>query len=224
MSEEQKVLTKEIAEELIKDDNAVNLECFTSIEDDAAQVLSKFQGRQLYLEGLENLTVASAKALADFPGHLRFWALEHLPDAVAAELAKQKVEPIDADLCDESELESELAGLPFLDLSGLKSLSDSAATELAKHQGSRLDLSGLENLSENVALILSAYRGSLSFSYVEHISDGAAAALAKHRGPDICLVGLKELSDEAAKSLASYPGELNLSSGAAAAVAKFKQS
>lgn len=224
MSEEQKVLTKEIAEELIKDDNAINLEHFTSIEDEAAQILARFQGRQLYLEGLETLTVASAKALSEFPGHLRFWSLEDLPDAVAAELAKQKVAPIDADLCDASELESELAGLPTLDLSALKSLSDFAATELARHKGGRLDLSGLENLSENVALILSAYRGSLSFSYMEHLSDGAAAALAKHRGPDICVVGLKELSDEAAKSLAAYPGELNLSSDAAAAVAKFKQS
>ena len=58
MSEEN-ILTKDIAEEFLKDDQSVSLLEFTSIEDSAAESLSKHQG-QLSLDGLTELSDAAA--------------------------------------------------------------------------------------------------------------------------------------------------------------------
>ena len=66
MSEEQKVLTKEIAEEFIKEDSLTVLEEFTEITDDAAEILSKFEG-DLFLGGLTALSDAAAESLAKHP-------------------------------------------------------------------------------------------------------------------------------------------------------------
>ncbi len=58
MSEEQKVLTKEIAAKFIKGDR-LNLTRFTTIENDAAKMLSKHKGA-LKLNGLTELGDAAA--------------------------------------------------------------------------------------------------------------------------------------------------------------------
>ena len=64
MSEEN-ILTKDIAEEFLKDDQSVSLLEFTSIEDSAAESLSKHQG-QLSLVGLTELSDAAAESLSNF--------------------------------------------------------------------------------------------------------------------------------------------------------------
>jgi len=72
---EEKILTKEIAEQFLKDEDSVDLEEFTSIEDDAAETLGEgsasltanglFQERpRLSLDGLTSLSDAAAESLA----------------------------------------------------------------------------------------------------------------------------------------------------------------
>ena len=67
MSDET-VLTKEIAEQFLEDEYAVGLNQFTSIEDAAAERLSKFEGENLYLNGLTELSDAAAVSLS------KYWA------------------------------------------------------------------------------------------------------------------------------------------------------
>lgn len=52
---EEKVLTKEIAEQFLKDPKSVELSLFTTIEDAAAENLSKYKG-SLYLTGLSEIS------------------------------------------------------------------------------------------------------------------------------------------------------------------------
>lgn len=49
-------ITKEIAEKFLKDESGVNLREATSIDDDAAEALSKYQGIELWLDGLTDLS------------------------------------------------------------------------------------------------------------------------------------------------------------------------
>jgi hypothetical protein len=90
MSEEQKVLTKSIAEEFIKDDS-VDLDEFTEIEDDAAEILREYDG-SLYLSKLKRLSDRAAEAFATSTADLELSGLEPgclSPEAIAA-LAKSK--------------------------------------------------------------------------------------------------------------------------------------
>jgi len=72
---EENILTKEIAEQFLEDEDSVDLEEFTSIEDDAAETLGEgsasltanglFQERpRLSLDGLTSLSDAAAESLA----------------------------------------------------------------------------------------------------------------------------------------------------------------
>jgi hypothetical protein len=60
---DKKVLTKEIAEKFLADEESVDLSEFTAIEDEAAKSLSKHKG-DLWLEGIEELSDEAAKGLA----------------------------------------------------------------------------------------------------------------------------------------------------------------
>jgi len=64
-----------------------------------------------------------------------------------------------------------------------------------------LTLNGLTELSDAAAENLSKFQGSLDLSGLIALSDAAAEILSKHEG-DLYLCGLMELSDAAAKSLA----------------------
>jgi SAM-dependent methyltransferase len=112
MSEEN-VLTKEIAEQFVADEDSVDLEEFTAIEDAAAESLSKHEGT-LYLEGLTSLSDAAAESLSKHKGDLCLGGLTRLSDAAAESLGKCTGD---------------------LTLDGLTSLSDVAAESLSKHEG-----------------------------------------------------------------------------------------
>jgi hypothetical protein len=117
MSEEQKVLTKEIAEEFIKDDASVELEQFESIDDAAAEVLGSYQPEVsdgLLLSGLLNLSDLAAENLAKAKCDIDLSGLTTLTDTAAACLSKHTGK---------------------LDLSGLAKLSPQAAKSLGAHPG-----------------------------------------------------------------------------------------
>ena len=60
---DKKVLTKEIAEKFLADEDSVDLTKFTTIEDEAAKSLGKHQG-DLPLDGIKELSDEAAKGLA----------------------------------------------------------------------------------------------------------------------------------------------------------------
>ena len=78
----EKVLTKEIAEQFLKNVNSVKLSEFTAVEDEAAESLSKYEG-WLYLDGLTSLSDAAAESLSKYRGNL-YLSLGKIPESAAA--------------------------------------------------------------------------------------------------------------------------------------------
>ena len=83
---EEKVLTKDIAEQFLADEDSVDLDEFTAIEDDAAEILGKHEDN-LYLKGLTSLSDAAAESLSKHKGELSI-DLDELPES-AAEILRQ---------------------------------------------------------------------------------------------------------------------------------------
>ena len=157
-----KILTKQIAERFLKDEDSVDLQRFTSIEDAAAQALAQHRGGDLDLDGLTSLSDAAAQALAQYEGTLSLNGLKKLSDAAAQALARHKGD--------------------YINLEGLTSLSDSPghvalARKLAQRKG-RLYLWGLTSLSDVAAKALTEHDGHIHFSDLQEISDQGLLALA----------------------------------------------
>jgi len=112
-----------------------------------------------------------------------------------------------ADLSKYSELDEAaakiLAAFPcYLDLKGLKSLTDKAARALLPHE-SGLYLNGLQEITGSLASILSKYQGcDLRLGGIKKISDSAARTLSKFK--ESLSLGLTELSDKQAGFLGKH--------------------
>lgn len=102
-----------------------------------------------------------------------------------------------------------LACRSWLDLSGLKSLSDMVAQALS-HQKGTLYLNGLVTLSDLAAQEFGQHEGSLYLNGLTNLKNAAAESLAQHKGL-LGLNGCLELSDHAASRLARHVGRLELS-------------
>ena len=220
---EEKVLTKEIADEIIikeKDSVFLYLDEFTQIDDQAAEVLAKRQG-VLSLSGLTELSDNAAESLSKHKDSLRLDGLTELSDAAAESLSKHK---------------------GSLSLDGLNELSDAAAESLAKNPND-LSLKGLTTLGNRAVEIFSnrycadyfpekidkeikAMRGPITKEIAEQflkdetpdlscfatIDDEASELLASYEG-DLCLDGLTELSDSGAESLSKHSGFMSIDNG-----------
>ena len=79
---DEKVLTKEIAEQFLADEDSVNLGEFTAIEDAAAESLSNYEG-DVALSGLSQLSDSAAVSLSKHKGCLSLSGLTHLSFAAA---------------------------------------------------------------------------------------------------------------------------------------------
>ncbi len=66
---DEKVLTKEIAEQFLADEDSVDLSEFTAIEDDAAEVIAKHE-HELCLNGINSLSDKAATLLSQSRGPL----------------------------------------------------------------------------------------------------------------------------------------------------------
>jgi TPR repeat protein len=86
-----KLLTKEIAEQLLADENSVSTWEFTTIEDEAAEKLRQHEG-DLDLSGLTELSDEAAKSLAMHQGKLQLKSLKSLSE-VAANVLVELVHP-----------------------------------------------------------------------------------------------------------------------------------
>jgi hypothetical protein len=155
MSDEN-VLTKEIAEQFLADEDSVDIGEFTTIEDAAAESLGEHSG-ELYL-GLTSLSDAAAESLSKHLGDLNLDSLTSLSDTAAESLSKHQEK---------------------LDLGGLTSISDAAAESLSKHQG-ELVLWGLTNISDAAAESLSKHQGKLHLDGLTSCSEKAAEYLCNH--------------------------------------------
>jgi len=237
------ILTKELAEKFLRDpgagcprehiNRAIKIRAgrlepslrmceFTSIEDAAAESVSKYQGL-LNLDGITKLTDASAEFLSKHQGLLWLGGVTELSDAAADALSGHhgRVFPNDFSHLEETfmrkHFESQQVGLQI----GLTELNDAVAEALSKHQGG-LGLRRLTKLSDAAAESLSRHQGRLNLNGLTELSDSAAKALAKHqprtnvrsryfvRKIDLSFEGLKEISDTAAKALSKHQGMLAL--------------
>ena len=195
--EEAKILTAEIAEQFLKNSDAVALSEFTTIEDYAACVLATHKG-EISLNGLKTLSDAAARLLSKHKGFLSLNGLEFLSDESARAFAYHG-----GDL--------RLGIGKGADLSALEGLNDAAAKFIAAEpatarkllaQHGRLDLKGLTSLSDAAAAALASQKGFLSLSGLKSLSDSSAEALSRHEG-FLDLSGLESLSDSSASSLAN---------------------
>jgi hypothetical protein len=132
--EENKVLTKKIAKQLLSDKSVDEAGDFTSIEDSAAESLSKHKG-EVCLSGLTELSDAAAKSFSKHKGMLWLGGLSELSDTAAESLSKhQGYLNLDGltELGNAASLSNHQGGISLL---GLIEISDSAAESLSKHQG-----------------------------------------------------------------------------------------
>ncbi len=230
------VLTAEIAEQFVagklSSPTGPRIHQFTSIEDDAAEILGNTT-RWLNLDGLTELSDAAAKSLSMHKDSLlQLKGLTRLSDAAAESLMNHKG-PIELDRLTElsdtvAELLSRSPGP--LTLRALASLTERQAEFLIEHEGGKIserapedsnqrgaDLTGhlnlhaLPDISDSVAEILSRYPGNyLMLGGLTELSDAAAESLSQYQGEYLELHSLKCLSDSAARSLASLKGTLCL--------------
>jgi hypothetical protein len=197
------ILTKEIAERFVADEDSVDFKDFSAIEEAAYEILV-LNGQTQLSDSLTSLSDKVAESLSKHEGKLGLRGITNLSDAAAESLSKHKGE---------------------INLSGLTSLSDGpghiAVTEsLSKHNG-EIDLSGLTTLSDAAAENLSTFEGTLILRSLTELSDAAAQSLSKPKGK-LYLNSLTVLSDAAAECLSKHTGDLwlgslaNLSDAAAA--------
>jgi hypothetical protein len=211
---EEKVLTREIAEQLLKEKEPLRFEDYTALDDDAAEILATHKG-ELILDGLKEISDESATSLTNYQHEdnaLHLNGISKLFHSVAESLGKYNgklihlnslVELTDITAASLSNFRGELS------LTGLTELSESTAASLAKHKG-LLKLDGLTELSETVAENLVNHQGELSLNRLAELSESVAESLAKYKGETLPLNALTKLSDVAAANLSKYGGELLL--------------
>jgi hypothetical protein len=154
---------------------------YTSIDDDAADLLATCDGADLELDGLGALSPAAVRALSKQQnGSLSLSGLTSLSEAAAEAFAKYPG-----------------AALGF---DGLKSLSEPVSIALAKFSGS-LYLSGLPSVTDPVAEALSKHQGLLVLDGLTSLTHPGLADKLAAESDELNLSGLTELSHPAATAL-----------------------
>ncbi len=197
---DDKVLTKEIAEQFVKNPQlgSDRMHTFSAVTDDAAAVLEAYP-LHLRLGGVVRLSVAAASCLARHKGDLNAWkqfgviGREDYLNLGIYETEDAVVEAL-----------SHFEGLLQL---GLEELSQRSAVALGKHVGG-LDLGYLREIDDDCVDSISRVQGRLRLGVYE-LSDNALQSLSLHKG-QLRLDSLEELSDVGAEHLAEHQGELGL--------------
>ena len=207
-------LSDQAAESLSKHNGMLCLYGLKNLSEDAVESLSRHRGSieldKKLEEKVENLQVSHSKEADEFFCNksitLNDKNVEKFLDLLKYDFcAFDYVKEIDVVAAGSL---SDFRRNDYLELNGLKELSDSAAEILSKHKGD-LYLNGLEELSDDVAATLSSHNNELRLSGITELSDTAAKNISKHVGA-LRLNGLKELSDNAAESLSMKEGRLSL--------------
>lgn len=216
-----KILTSEAAEILAKEaGEGLSLSGLISLSPECARALSKHKGR-LFLTGLDALSEEAAKELIDHIGDICFWEERVLYKVKKSTLSnfKSRIWIYNGRCTDREgylnygnfiktisfEMAMAIAAREgWLDLSGLRSLSDSLSTIKRKLK----NLFGYRSFNP-VAEALSVHKGPLDLSGLSQITVEEAISLARHEGP-LYLDGLRHLSLEAADALIDHKGYLSL--------------
>lgn len=157
------ILTKEIAEQYLKDQSFYLAE-YTSIDDEAAHFLAQPKG-DLRLDGLTSLSDAAAKALGQHKGSLGLKGLKSLSVAAATSLAK--AEPLEGEF-------------NWIQLDSL-SLTPEGAAGLAEYRGDQI-VFNCPSIDLETVKAFRPFKGQLWLGCVTLLDDDLAAELAARSG------------------------------------------
>ena len=160
----ERILTKELAEQFLADRYSVNPGSYSALEIDAAKAISKYKGYDLNLSGLADISDAAAEAISKYKGgRLSLSGLTNISDAAAEALSSYN---------------------GSLELNGLIGISVRSANALSTHKGD-LSLKGLTSLSDAAAEVLSKRDGELDFS-VTNFSNPSEEPLSPQLWAHLC--------------------------------------
>ena len=182
---DQKILTKEIAEQYIADQLSVDTSEFTAIDDDAAAVLGEGCCGTLDLGEIHSISDAAAHAVLRVEGKVVL-GIRELTDSIAQSIAEHKgaVELVGIEDITDRQAEILASGTGDLELMVSK-LSENAAKALAKHTGGTLSLPFLETLSSDAAEALSQHKCLELGSFCELTSAGAIKLTMRQEEVDV---------------------------------------
>lgn len=209
-------ISDEAADYLSKVTGDLSLNGLATISFSVAESLGKFQGLNLWLDGLQDLSPGAAANLSGIEGADLFASrvflglflngLKHLSEETAANLSRinsglwlNGLEEMSDEVAEHLSQTTE-----ELWLAGIKNLSDNAAASLSK-KPQELHLDGLEELSTSAAQSFSAFEGVLYLNGLRRITPPALEALCNTKA-DLALDGLVHLSAEDAESLSHHQG------------------
>jgi len=157
------LLTKKIAEQFLTDEGSVDLSVFTAIDEQAAEVLSGYDG-DLPLESLADLSVTAATFLAGHEnGDLWIDGVTELSAELAVALSQHHGRlTFDGLPKLSAEVDNALAARTgVLALNGIVEMTTDIAKILAGSNIAQLELAGLTSLSDAAAASLSEFKGSV---------------------------------------------------------------
>ena len=207
---DEKVLTKEIAEQFRAEEDSwdlsepVYLEEFNAIEDAAARLLS-YSPAELDFSGLMSLSDDAAQSLGMHSGELILGghAVDH---EGGSRVVLIEVSPKQA---------ASLSAHPHLTIT-LKTNSTAQEEEIISElvrSGNwpmiQINVDGESPVDQNRAQMLCKYKANYFIDMPEGLTDSIASALSKHEGK-LWFVGFDEISDAAAESLAAHRGTLDI--------------
>jgi hypothetical protein len=210
----EKRLTLALAKAYRDDPDSVDLAGFTSINDDALDLLAKLDGDHdggtLRLSGLTTPTPEQIHRLKSTELALELGGVQEISVELAhslRELDKAALRFPGVSSAGETVLSSlaEYHG-PELQL-GLASLTDIEASVLAQSGATVLSLPSLATLDERAATALAAHDKAISLPSLSRLTAAAATSLASHCGPlrDIDLIRLADADYAAFAALRRHP-------------------
>lgn len=210
-----KTLTKKAAEEILANSDpeyAIEEEVadYTSIEDDAAEILSKYTGFAIYLKNLNSISTEAAKHLSAYPHNLGFSDYDGWSDELYSGIKSIDVGVAEA-------LSHHIGDTLYLD--GLANIEDDVAQYLASWNGAGVSLK-VEEQDEYVFVVLgpNPYETTLEESRIRQFksTEKAYAFVEAYREimpGNLLLRGLTTLSDQAANYFSKSKAMLYFNSG-----------
>ena len=157
----EKVLTKEIAEEWIVDEDSHDLGEFEAIDDAAAESLGKHEGN-LYLSGLTELSDVVARFMAGRKGRLSL-GIRQINDNLASYFANH---------------------VGLLELNQLQSITSDTAKIFGNHQG-KVNITWRNKFDHASLKIVTQFIGDITFDGISDIPIEVLEALIRERNEQI---------------------------------------
>lgn len=195
-----------------------------------------------WLLRIEDISLAVAEQLKEFPGVLRLPNIERVSNEVADTLSESECDLILSNILELTsvpfakklvqtasdggywygeycrDISDGIYGAKGLRLKNVTHISPDVARALASHKNECLSLNGLTSISDEVADALSDFPGILSFGSVTHLSPYAQEKLGQGNSTLVCLGKLKELTDPLLAKKIKEPSALEMISLEALAV------